>query len=81
MVKMYETDSDMHIHTSTIADDGKEEYRRLLVENAKRYRDLFTEYQEKYNIEKSKDRPLSMEPEPETEKKGKSKDSKNKSIL
>lgn len=81
MVKMYETDSDMHIHTSTIADDGKEEYRRLLVENAKRYRDLFTEYQEKYSIEKSKDRPLSMEPEPETEKKGKSKDSKNKSIL
>ncbi len=60
---------DMHIHTSTIADDGKEEYRRLLAENAKKYRDLFTEYQDKYNIENSKDRPRSMEPEPENEKK------------
>ncbi len=68
-VKVENTDLDMHIHTSTIADDGKEEYRRLLAENARKYRDLFTGYQEKYNIENSKDRPLSMEPEPENEKK------------
>ncbi len=68
-VKVENTDLDMHIHTSTIADDGKEEYRRLLAENAKKYRDLFTEYQDKYNIENSKDRPRSMEPEPENEKK------------
>ncbi len=68
-VKVKNTDLDMHIHTSTIADDGKEEYRRLLAENARKYRDLFTGYQEKYNIENSKDRPLSMEPEPENEKK------------
>ena len=68
-VKVENTDLDMHIHTSTSADDGKEEYRRLLAENAKKYRDLFTEYQDKYNIENSKDRPRSMEPEPENEKK------------
>jgi phosphate:Na+ symporter len=66
-VKMDDIDADMHIHTSTMADDGREEYRRLLAENAKKYRDLFEEYQEKYSIKDSKDRPLSMEPE--TEKK------------
>ncbi len=75
-VKIDDVDSDMHIHTSTIADDGREEYRRLLAENAKKYKDLFAEYQEKYNIRNSKDRPLSMEPEPENEKKGKNKENK-----
>lgn len=73
-VKIDDTDSDMHIHTSTIADGGREEYRRLLAENARKYRDLFTEYQKKYNIENSKDRPRSMEPD--EEKKGKNKESR-----
>ena len=70
-IKMDDMDADMHIHTSTISDAGKEEYRRLLAENAKKYRELFEEYQEKYNIENSKDRPLSMEPEPEKDRKSK----------
>lgn len=70
-IKMDDMDADMHIHTFTISDAGKEEYRRLLAENAKKYRELFEEYQEKYNIEKSKDRPLSMEPEPEKDRKSK----------
>ncbi len=60
-VKVEDADSNMHIHTSTPYDAGKEEYRRLLAENAKKYRDLFTEYQAKYNIENSKDRPRNME--------------------
>ncbi|MCI9271583.1 MAG: Na/Pi cotransporter family protein [Dorea sp.] len=70
-IKMDDMDADIHIHTSTISDAGKEEYRRLLAENAKKYRELFEEYQEKYNIENSKDRPLSMEPEPEKDRKSK----------
>ncbi len=60
-VKVEDADSNMHIHTSTPYDAGKEEYRRLLAENAKKYRDLFTEYQAKYNIENSKDRPRNIE--------------------
>lgn len=60
-VKVEDADSNMHIHTSTPYDAGKEEYRRLLAENAKKYRDLFTEYQAKYKIENSKDRPRNME--------------------
>lgn len=70
-VKIEDIGADMHIHTSTMADDGREEYQRLLAENAKKYKDLFAEYKEKYDIENSKDRPRSMEPEPEKEKKGK----------